>query len=260
MPALVPCNQSLHATFDLLQEGAAFANVLDIGINNIKTAGFSKQTDITAAIASLNPLSGTYAADLTSLTNLKLKLIELAGSDGTTFNTSPLGRYLIWTNFSSGVSSSFPYSQLGPIINTIPGYTILAGASFLTALSITAGAKQVDSELCEYDPEDPCAAIGGVFGSVLGTFNTSLTAILNFINGLTNFLANSASYITQIQAYIDLVIAKIIAEVTALVSMILRGLNYGLAKLLTGIGLDPCLYNLVNAIGTNQLRTALGIV
>jgi hypothetical protein len=262
----VPCNQNLHTTFDLLSQGAAFVNPTASMIDNIKTGGYGKIDAIEAFKQGLNPLSPTYLQDQQTLDGLKAKLVEMVGqSDGTNFSQSPLGQFLIWTDFSSGKGSSrFPLGDMAAVFEARgvaqpAGLALLGTAGFLTVLSLAGSGKTMNQELCNYDPQDPCATLTGIFGSVVGAFNTALQQILDFLNSMVDFLANAAAFIDQINDYINQLLDQIITEITNLCQLLLNSLNYALAKLLDGLKLDPCVRSLLTAVGANQLKQALGI-
>lgn len=258
---MIPCNPVLRDTFNLLQAGEAFTNPLTTLMGSLQSGCNAGIATVTTAITAL--ISGpTYTANLTSLNALKAKLTIFGGdpTNPSTFLTSPIGQFKAYSDFASG-KIPFPAASLAGLTGSIPGIALLGAASIATAFSLTAGAGNVSSELCQAPPENACAEVLGVFGTVVGTFNASLTAIQAFLNGLSslNLLVNASSLMAQLDAFKAAIEAHLIAAVTALAGMLLRLVNYGMSKFLASLSLDPCMASVLQAIGTPALKTALSL-
>jgi hypothetical protein len=238
----------------------AFVNPQITILNNLRTTNWDKHGEVLTAIAGLNPLSPTYAADLAKLTDLEAAIETLAGHDSASYLTSRLGQYQYWTDFLSGKISFFPSGPLADITGGIPNAAIIGTLTFAGLIGATMGGKTADDALCLLDPESPCAGVNSLFGSILGTFNTVLGTIQTGLDFLTNMLAQAVEYVTLIVGWVADIVGRIAAEINKLVLTLLTGIRYGLAKLLTALRFDPCLGAIINEIASEALQDALATV
>lgn len=256
---MIPCNQVVSQTFALLNSAQAFNNPQASILDNIKTATSGRIVTVDQMILQLDPLDPQYPVKLANLESLKLKLVNMVGGQNyANFLNSPIGQFLGYTDFISGRRSTFP-AELASIASTVPGAAVLAGATFFTVLSVAGALPHIKSELCEEsDPDDPCAHVNGMFGAVLGEFNSNLANMLAVMSGAA-FLQDIEAAIQKVQTFVEQVLGKIVEGLTKMTEAFIKATNHGIAKLLEALKIDPCIASLLHAVGTQQLRNVLQV-
>lgn len=177
------------------------------------------------------------------------------------------GQYQIWTNYISGKSDVFPFNNAslavlfpgGPPPGFDIGFPFLASLSFAGVLGAAAGGNKGAYVKCEVDPNDPCAKIKTVLGSVMGVFNTVLQSIIDGFNLMIDFAANILDYIQTALGYIEAVIGILANALVELVDMVRKAILDGMSRLFQGLTLDPCLSVVMQNIMTPALKQAVGL-
>ncbi len=185
-------------------------------------------------------------------------------------------QYQIWCNFLSGKSPQFPLG--GPAgLNTgflfgeydengewQPGpdpafLGLLAGMGFVGLWGFAKGANQSAYVKCEVDPEAPCAGVNKVLGAIIGAFNTVINTMINGLNAMIDLVANIADYIAQAIGFVEDLVAIIANAIAELCQQLVTALRDGLARMLDGLKLDPCLGAVLNTCCGNDLKASLGL-
>ncbi len=262
----ITCNQPLTDVFSLLQDGGVWINPQADLISGLGSATHDKVFAVDLAIEDLDPMSEDYAERLAALEQLRTTLVLVSGDplESEVLGNSPLGRAAEYTSFMSGNMATFPAATLGDWYTSVPNGAYLATLGFAGFLGIVSAAPSLNQELCQFDPEDPCADLLGMFGMVLGTFAAGFAALQSILDSLVDLLSVALSVITDaitglVQFVADLQ-AKIIQELTKLAGLVSMAIFYGLSKLLQALKLDPCAVQILGAITTPEAQQVLGII
>ena len=185
-------------------------------------------------------------------------------------------QYQIWCNFISGKSMQFPLG--GPAgINSgfvfgaynqngvwVPGPTpsfmfLLAGFGFAGLWGAVKGGNQSAYVKCEVDPNEPCAGVMKVLGAVAGAFNTMINLMIQGFNTMTDFAAHILDYIAQAIGFIEDLVAIIANAIAELLQQFVTMIRDGLARLLNGLKIDPCLGVVIQNCCGPDLKASLGL-
>jgi hypothetical protein len=177
---------------------------------------------------------------------------------------STVEQYQIWTNFLSGKSPQFPLggpSGLNTELlfsgNPPVGLGLLLGMGFVGVMGAVASGNQSLYAQCELDPDDPCAAINKIFGSIMGAVNTVINAMIAGFNMMTDFASKILDYIAQVTAFAEQMIAIVAEAVAELANMLVKALIAGFGALLDALKLNPCMKAVMGHICGPQLTDAL---
>lgn len=185
-------------------------------------------------------------------------------------------RFQIWTNFISGTSGQYPEGGWAGL-NTawiFGGYDengvwqdganpafvgVLAGFTFLGLWGAAKGYNQGQYTKCQHDPNDPCAGINKILGSILGLTDTLINAAISGMNQMIDFAANILDYITQMIGYVESLVATIAQAISELINTIISAIRDGLSRLLDKLKIDPCLGGVISSCAGPDLAAALSI-
>lgn len=168
-----------------------------------------------------------------------------------------LGAYKNMTDFFSGKLSIFPIDGLPGI--EVPGMALLGTMTFAGLLGVAKGGLNADNALCKVDPAEPCQSINKIFASIMGAYDTALSAIASGLNLMTDLLNSAADYLNDIQEFINQIADWIIQGISAVVEALANAVRYALAKLLNALKLDPCIGTVLELIAGPELKESLGM-
>lgn len=209
----------------------------------------------------------TYRVYLESIVPPPPNIVTLLGqvdafeAELTRFDSAVL-QYQKMTSFFSGQEANFPTGWDTGLIfagGAPQGWEMLGVLSFAGLLGTVKGGNQSAYVKCEVDPNDPCAKVQKILGAVTGAFDAVLNAVINGLNTMIDFASKILEYTAMITGYIENVVAIVANALAELSQQLVSLIRDGLAKLLEGIKLDPCLNAVLQNIAGVDLKNALAI-
>lgn len=185
-------------------------------------------------------------------------------------------RYQIWTNFLSGKSGQYPEGGWAGLNTSwiFGGYDengvwqsgpnpafigLLMGFTFVGLWGTAKGGNQTEYGQCKADDSNPCDVVNKILGPVMGLADTVISALISGLNTMVDFAASILDYIAQITGLIENLVAVIANGIAELCGVLVKALRDGIARMLNGLKLDPCLATVINNCCGADLKGTLGI-
>lgn len=273
---MLTCDPIVRDTMAVLANPLdAFQNPLTSRIGSLNNLGWSLKDQLIDEIANPGPkppevTQMEWDARLVKMAELQDVFTNVFASPGDYANAS-IGQLKSYTDFMSGTngfSGSFPTSVLSGAGAGIAGTALLAGATFMSVISVASGSKLIGLNTCRIaSPSLPipevCEGTRNVFAMVMGAYNSIIDGLNSGLAVVTSFINMTASNLQALQLFIntavDKLIAGIVAEITKLVSLLTEALAYGMAKLMQNMSLDPCTLGILQTVGKPALLAALQV-
>lgn len=266
---------NFQALMSVLGTGVPFINPLAGILAGIAGTISTAQGCLTAILGNLNPSMIGYAEAVASVTSVQ------TGCTG--FSSASLAPMQVHTDFLSGASQVFPTVALSGVIGSVPNGALIGAMTFTGLLGTVAGGMNSTSALCQMNPSLPCAGVTAVFSTVMGAPSSAITAAASGMAaaqsaictasgliaaakaiGLAALEAAVAAFVSTVSGLLSSIaglaaglIAQIVSDLTNLAATILQTLNFGLAKTIAALNINPCFSALLGAIGSPSLIAAI---